>query len=410
MKSVCIFFNVHLPFRLKKYQSGDIDVVHSYEDIDANRAAIDTAADECYLPANEILYRHLLANKDRFAVSFSISGIMLEMLLRFRPDVIRSFERLVDTGRVDILAETYYHSLSFLHAGHEFRRQVENHSALVFDIFGIRPSVFRNTALIYNNDLARVVGGMGYKGILCEGSGRVLKGRTANQLYVPPGNETITLLLRNRSLSDDIAFRFSDTDWQEYPLTANKFSSWVHASMENTDITCLCLDYATFGMHKHAGTGILDFLDQLPEEVLKDERFRFSSGSNVIQELFPRDEYDVPDMISWDEDNMMRNGHGINCMQHNTLKKIYAMETMVMGCGNQAMLDTWGQLQSADHFYCMAEDNTTYNRHPNPFASTEEAFRNYTNILYDFEISLIRQHIGLSRQKASTFSPVYTLY
>lgn len=410
MKSVCLYFTVHQPFRLKKYQPEDIAVIHSYEDTEANCAAIDIAANQCYLPANEILYRLLLENKERFAVSFSISGIMLEMLRSYRPDVIASFQQLVSTGRVEILAETYYHSLSFLHSGHEFRRQVQKHSLLVKEIFGITPVVFRNTELIYNNDLARVISGMGYKGILCEGTERLLQGRSPNHLYGTPGNGDFSLLLRNQPLSDDIAFRFDDTNWQEYPLSAGKFASWLHAGSDNTELINLCLDYETFGLHKQEETGILRFLEELPAAVLENEQFQFSTPSDVMEGYHPRDIYDVPQPVSWEERRDMNCGSNRNTMQHNTLKKIYAIENMVMGCGNPSLVETWGQLQAADHFYCMTEEGFTNKKYQNPFTSAEEAFRNYTNILVDFEITVIRQNISLSRQRTTHYLPVYTLY
>jgi alpha-amylase len=217
-------------------------------------------------------------------------------------------------------------------------------------------------------------------------------------------------LLRNQSLSDDIAFRFNDTDWQEYPLTAGKFASWLHADTDNTEMINLCVDYETFGLHKQKDTGILRFLEELPGAVLENEQFRFCTPSHVLEDYYPMDIYDVPQPVSWGKGMDMNCGSNRNTMQHNTLKKIYAIENMVMGCCNPSLVETWGQLQAADHFYYMTEEGFANKKYQNPFASAEEAFRNYTNILVDFEITVIRQNIGLSRQKTAQYLPVYTLY
>lgn len=412
MKSVCLYFNVHLPFRLKKYQQEDIAVIHSYEDGEANKTALDYAAENCYLPANEILLKHLQSDEYSFQVCFSLSGIMLEMLVQYRPDVISSFQQLVNTGKVDILAETYYHSLSYLHSVHEFQRQVEEHTALVKEIFGITPVVFRNTALIYNNGLARIINNMGYKGILCEGVGRILKERSPNHIYAAPENGDFGLLLRNKNLSDDIAFRFSDTDWQEYPLTAGKYASWLHNTGEGTEVINLFMGYETFGVHKPAETGILNFLDELPGAVLANPAFRFSLPSVVLDDYYPRDIYDVPQPVSWQDDTGGSQFSNQNPMQHNTLKKIYDIENMVTGCGNAAMISTWGKLQAADHFYCMTDNCLPYSgsQYLNPFTNATEAFQNYTNIVVDFEISVIQENINISRQKAQHHLPAFNLY
>ncbi len=412
MTSVCLYFKVHQPCRLKKYQSKDIDVMHSYEDADANRETIDAAADNCYLPANELLYRSIKEQKGRFRVSFSISGTAIELLQQYRPDVLDSFKKLADTGCVEILAETYYHSLSFLHSKREFKRQVKKHSDFVKNIFGTEPLVFRNTELIYNNDLARFISGMGYKGILCEGVERILQSRTPNQLYAAPGNGDFGLLLRNTMLSDDIAFRFDDQNWSEHPLTAPKFASWLHAYPETADVINLFLDYETFGIHKKKETGIFDFLSALPEAVLENEKFRFSAPTEILNSCYPRDVYDVPQAVSWEDKQDVTCVWSRNAMQNNTLKKIYAIEKMIMSCGTSETIDTWGRLQAADHFYYMTEEtfDNESSKYQNPFSSAEEAFRNYSNILVDFEISIIKNNINLTKRNAGDNLPAYNLY
>jgi len=412
MTSVCLYFKVHQPYRLKKYQPKDIDVVHFYEDTETDKATLDVAADTCYLPSNKILYRSLKEQKGKFRVSFSISGTTLELWQQYRPDVIESFKKLVATGYVELLAETYYHSLSFLHSKKEFQRQVEKHTALIKEIFNTEPAIFRNTELIYNNDLARLISGLGYKGILCEGVERILKGRTINQLYAAPHNGDFGLLLRNTALSDDIAFRFADTNWSEHPLTADKFAAWLHAYPENTDVINLFMDYETFGKHKKEETGIFDFLDALPEAVLTNRNFQFSTPSVVLHECYPRDIYHVSQTISWEDKSDISCVWCENVMQNNTLKKIYSIENMVMSSNCSKAIDTWGRLQTADHFYYMKEQDTERDnsKYQNPFSSAKEAFQNYNNILVDFEISLIKNNINSTKKRTGFSLPSFNLY
>lgn len=412
MTSVCLYFKVHLPYRLKKYQLKDIDAIHCYEDAEADEVAVNIAADNCYIPANEILYRSIKEHKGKFRISFSISGTALELFVKYRPDVIDSFKRLMATGCVEILAETFYHSLSFLHSKKEFQRQVEKHSLLVKEIFNTEPAIFRNTELIYNNDLARLISVLGYKGILCEGVERILQGRTVNQLYAAPDNGDFGLLLRNTVLSDDIAFRFDDVNWSEHPLTAQKFAGWLHAYPENTDVINLFMDYETFGVHKKQESGIFDFLDSLPEAVLANKHFQFSTPSDILNKYYPRDIYNVSKTISWEDQSNTNCVWCENVMQNNMLKKIYSIENMVMASNCQKAINTWGRLQAADHFYYMGAEDVEgdFGKYQNPFSSAKEAFQNYNNILVDFEISLIKKNISSTTKKNRLSLPAFNLY
>ncbi len=404
MKSVCLYFKVHQPYRLRDYRLHDIDIDHCYEDVVADKELINNMADECYLPTNEIFYNDLVEHDGKFRITFSISGLVLELLQRYRPDVIDSFKKLASTGNVEFLAETYYHSLSSLHSQEEFKRQVRMHTNLVQDTFNTTPAVFRNTEVIHNNSIAETVAGLGYKGILCEGLKSVLQGRTPNRLYHPANNNDIVLLLRNSSLSDDIAFRFNDAQWNEHPLMADKFAQWLHNHSEDTDVINLYMDYETFGVHKHRDSGVHDFLKALPVEVLANNEFKFATASDAINEYKPVDVYDVRETVSWE-------GHPTgsalcweNVMQNNTLKKIYSIENMVHLTGCKNSLETWGRLQAADYFYYMADLHTPthYDRYYYPFATAYEVFKNYTNLVADFEISLIKKTI--TNKKESVFA------
>ena len=403
MPSLCLYFKVHQPYRLKKYSSTDVTVNHYYEDDKANEIAINEIADESYLPANKIILSAIEESERRFKVSYSISGVTLELLERYRPDVIKSFQELMATGCVEILAETYYHSLSSLHSKKEFQRQVENHTAIIKKIFGKYPMVFRNTALIHNNELAKSIAGLGFKGILCEGIERILQGRNVNKVYASPDNGDFGLLLRNSTLSDDIAFRFNDHNWSEHPLTACKFAEWIHSHPESAEVINLFMDYETFGIHKKESSGIFDFLKALPAAILSDPNFKFSTPSEALEMYYPKDIYDAPQTISWEDKGKENCVWTENAMQNNTLKKIYHLEKIALRSNSERMINTWGKLQAADYLYHMGEGNNGENeKKMNPFNSVQEAYQNYTNIITDFELILINNEINKSKKNSFT--------
>ncbi|MGH2553392.1 MAG: hypothetical protein ACRDEB_06720, partial [Chitinophagaceae bacterium] len=327
----------------------------------------------------------------------------------YRPDVLESFKKLVATGYVEILAETYYQSFSYLYSTKEFQRQVIKHSALVKEVFNTMPVVFRNTDLLYDNKLSRLIADLGYSGILCEGLQSILYGRTINRLYAAPDNGDFGVLLRNPSLSNDIAFYFNDNNWSEHPLTAKKFAGWLHALPENTEVVNLFFDYETFGVHKKKESGIFDFLQSLPSFVLDNKNFRFSTPTEAIHDYYPRDIYDVPQTISWKgrfEKNNELNG---DLLQNKTLKKIYSLENMAIGCNNECVLDTWGRLQASDHlrFYFGEMDGVKKQETLPIVKATTQSF---DNILTDFEINLIKVNIEKNKKKARLNLPAFILY
>lgn len=410
MPSVSLYFKVHHPFRLKTFNSKEVGAGVCYEDAVADEGAIRNLADNCYLPANNILLSAIEKSNGAFKVNFSISGVVLNLLQKYRPDVIDSFRELADTGCVEILAETYYHSLSFLHSKKEFDRQVEMHSTLIEQLFGIQPQVFRNTELIYNNKLAEHIASIGYKGILCEGIERILQSKSPNKIYSTPGLDAFGLLLRNTSLSDDISFRFDDTSWDQHPLTAEKFALWIHTHPEDEDVINLFMDYETFGIHKKAETGIFDFLEAFPHEVLKYNNTNFTTASAALDSFTPHDTYDVPKTISWEDKTKECCVWCDNMMQNNTLKKIYSLEKMVMYANDAHLTEIWGRLQAADYFYYMAHKNCNQNHqhYENPFETPGKVFEYYTNIITDFEIALIKK--ALADKEFVSSSSVGTLY
>ena len=386
--SVCFYFQVHQPFRLRTYHFDQIGIDHYYENYDQNIEILNKVADKCYLPTNAKILELLMRHKGRFKVAFSISGVALEQFELYRPDVIRSFQALAATGNVEMLSETYYHSLSFNYSVEEFDRQVLMHREKIKALFGLEPAIFRNTELIFNNDLAAHVASLGYKGMLCEGTDRYLQTRLPNHIYSSPGITNFSLLLKNYRLSDDIAFRFSNHEWEDWPLTADKFSEWLHKHAGNAETINLFMDYETFGEHQWKETGIFDFLDNLPELILDHPDFYFRSPSEVIAAYPSRDVYDVPDFTSWADEERDLSAWKENEMQEEALTKIYSLEKAVKATGNEDLLKVWGKLQTSDHFYYMSTKfwaDGDVHKYFSPFASPYDAATYYMNAVSDLE-------------------------
>jgi len=398
MPSLAIFFRVHQPFRLRKFSSKDIDVCHNYRDEVAEAAIMNRVADECYLPANALLLSLMKQFEGRLRFSFSISGCTLEMMADYRPDALESFRQLVATGCVEILAEPYFHSLSYLYSPEEFERQVFLHMDRVDALLGIRPEFLRNTELIHDNQLATLVSGMGMKGLICEGVQRILNGRSPNRVYAAPGAGDFPILLRNVELSDDIAFRFGDERWNEHPLTAAKFAEWIHRHPAETETIQLLLDYETFGVHKRKDSGIFDLLAELPAAVMANPAWTFQTPSEIVTHLYPSGLYDVKRTISWDDKSRDNCVTCEDAKQNNSLNKIYSLAKKVRDSRDEELIHTWGVLQLADHFYYWNQNSGQDGcKYPNPFNTIEDAFSNYSNILTDFEIQLIRAELGKSK-------------
>jgi alpha-amylase len=386
--SVCFYFQVHQPFRLRNYNFDQVGVDHFYENYDQNVAILNKVADKCYLPTNAKIMELMKRHKGRFKVSYSISGVALEQFELYRPDVIKSFQDLVSTGNAELLAETYHHSLSFLFSKEEFDRQVELHGKKVKELFGIKPVVFRNTELIFSNDLAVHVASMGYKAMLCEGADKWLHQRSPNRVYHSPGMDNFPLLLKNYRLSDDIAFRFSNREWKDWPLTAEKFSNWLHEHAGDAETINLFMDYETFGEHQWKETGIFNFLDDLPEMILDHPDFYFRTPSEVLAVHPVRDVYDVPQFTSWADAERDLSAWNENEMQREALEKIYALEKAVKETGDEDLLKVWGKLQTSDHFYYMSTKfwaDGDVHKYFSPFQSPYEACTYYMNVLSDLE-------------------------
>jgi alpha-amylase len=277
-KAICLYFEVHQPFRLKRYRFFDLGHDHYYYDDYSNESILRKVAEKCYLPANNIILDLINKHKGKFKVTFSLSGIVIDQFRLYAPEVLESFRQLAQTGMVEFLAETEAHSLSSLKNKDEFIRQVNNHTSLIRDHFGYDPTSFRNTELIYSDQIGSWAADLGFKAILTEGAKHVLGWKSPNYLYCNSINPRLKVLLRNFVLSDDIAFRFSNKDWSEWPLTTEKYTSWLNKLAPKSELINIFIDYETFGEHHWKETGIFDFLSHLPGAILKKTPFIFLKG------------------------------------------------------------------------------------------------------------------------------------
>jgi alpha-amylase len=382
MASVCFYFQVHQPFRLRRYSVFDTDR-HYFDDY-KNAEIARKVAHKCYLPANRMLLETIQAHEGRFRVAFSVTGVALEQFEKYVPEVMETFHHLAATGCVEFLDETYYHSLSFLYSREEFRAQVELHRAMVKRLFNQEPRVFRNTELIYNNDMAHFVSHMGYDAILAEGADHILGYRSPNFVYRPPHAPRLKLLLKNYRLSDDIAFRFSNRAWEQWPLTAEKFGRWVN-QINGNGFTCnLFMDYETFGEHQWADTGIFDFLRHLPGEILKHPDNNFMTPSQLVDSFEPTGEIDVPHMISWADTERDLSAWLGNAMQSNALHELYKLEGPLKEKGDEELLADWRKLTTSDHFYYMSTKfwaDGEVHKYFSPYESPYDSYINFMNVL-----------------------------
>jgi alpha-amylase len=323
--------------------------------------------------------------KGRFRIAYSITGLLLEQLERYSPEVMSTFDALAETGCVEFLAETYYHSLSFLYSRNEFVEQINKHVEAINYFFGQTPRVFRNTELIYNNDLAALIESMGcFDAIITEGADHILGYRSPNFVYQPKGCNNLKLLLKNYSLSDDIAFRFSNRDWSQWPLTADKFARWVSNVNGNGNIVNLFMDYETFGEHQWEDTGIFDFMRHLPEEVLRHPDNNFKTPSEVVKSYGSADTVDVPHIISWADTERDLSAWLGNAMQSNAIHELYRIEKKIKNTKDENIIGDWRKLQASDHFYYMCTKyfaDGDVHKYFNPYDSPYESYINFMNVL-----------------------------
>ena len=384
-----MYLHVHQPYRIRHYTVFDAALKHDYFNSEyqsnaSNERVLKKVAQKSYLPTNKTLLR-LMNKHPEFKLSLSITGTVLEQLELWAPEALRSFQELCATGRVEIVAETYHHSLAFFYSLSEFEIQVKMHETIIEKLFNQKPKVFRNTELAYNNELAKWAEINGYKGILAEGWDPILGWRNPNFVYRPAGTKNISLLMKNYQLSDDLAFRFSDKNWSEWPLTSEKYVNWLNANQQAQNIN-LFMDYETFGEHQWEDSGIFDFLDHLPAEWLKHEGNDFKTVSEIINESEPVDEIDVPNTITWADTERDLSAWLGNPMQKNSIELLYDLRDNIHKTHDLELIEDWRRLQTSDHFYYMCTkyfNDGDIHAYFSPYDSPYEAHMNFMNAYRD---------------------------
>lgn len=388
-KSIQLYLHVHQPWRVREYTAFDTGNSHDYFGSNNPRILRKIAA-KSYLPTNAVL-KDLLDKYPEFKLSISITGTFIEQCEQYAPEVLDSFRSLVKTGRVEIVGETYYHSLSFFYNRAEFDRQVALHAKRVQELFGVTPTAFRNTELAYNNDLGKWAEIHGYKAVLAEGWDKILGWRSPNYVYQPEHATNIRLLLKNYKLSDDIAFRFSDQSWKEYPLTVNKYISWLDAD-KDSPLVNLFLDYETFGEHQWADTGIFDFLRELPKQWLANPEHKFMTITEAAESEKPSDTLSVPYTTTWADSERDLSAWLGNRMQQECQHYVYSLAPAVMATGDIKLIGDWRRLTTSDHVYYMStkywKDGDVH-AYFSPYKSPYDAFLYYMNALRDIRYRLV---------------------
>ena len=391
-RGITLYLHVHQPYRVREYSVFDTSIDHNYFndsnwDSDRNNQRIfNRVADKSYRPMNALLEK-LLAQHPDFKLSLSITGTFIEQAEMWAPDVLDSFKRLIATNRVEILSETYYHSLAFFYNRDEFERQVEAHRAKIREVFGVETTVFRNTELAYNDELAQWADKKGFKGILAEGWDPILEWRSPNYVYRPEGTENISLLLKNYKLSDDIAFRFSNRSWSEWPLTVDKYTNWIEAASRDQPLVNLFMDYETFGEHQWKDTGIFTFFEEFIRRWLEDSADNtFYTVSEAIEANKPVGTLSMPYTVTWADHERDLSAWLGNSMQQEAMRHMYDLEDDIIRSGDDALIADWRKLQSSDHmYYICTKDFADGDVHSyfSPYFSPYDAFLYYMNAVRD---------------------------
>ena len=387
MKTVCLYFQVHQPLRLKTYRFFNMGKDHNYLDVSANRSIMQRVASECYLPMNNLLLRLIKENEGAFKVTFSISGLAIEQFRSYTPEVLDSFRELAKTGCVEFLAESYSHSLSSLISPEEFKKEVDAHVALMKEEFDYTPTSFRNTELIYSDIIGEQVAAMGFKAMLAEGARHVLGWKSPNYVYANSLEQKLRVLLRNYKLSDDIAFRFSNQGWGEWPLTAEKYAGWIADENTTGEVINLFMDYETFGEHQKASSGIFGFVEALPKAMLATGALKFGTVTETAAANQPTGVLYCTHAMSWaDEERDVTAWLG-NELQNEAFGKLYGLKEKVEALNKEDFNYVWNFMKASDHFYYMATkwfSDGDVHSYFNPYDSAYNAFINYMNVLSDF--------------------------
>jgi len=394
MKAICFYFQIHQPFRLKRYRFFDIGNDHYYYDDFANDDIITRIAHRSYIPAAQSLLKMIEETKGAFRCAISITGVALEQCEQYVPEFVDLLKKLADTGKVEFLAETYDHALASLVEPEEFEIQVKLHSDKIQELFGVKPKVFRNTELIYSDELAPQILAMGFKGCITEGAKHILGWKSPNYVYSAASAPKLKLLLKNDKLSDDITYRFSNTAWNEYPLTADKYIGWIADTPKDEQIFNLFMNLETFGEMQGADTGIFQFLEALPR-FAAERGVEFVTPSEAVKTLKPVAELSVVHPISWADEARDTSAWLGNKLQNEAFNKLYSVAERVRLSDNRQLKQDWGRLQASDHLFYMSTkhmaDGAMHSMF-SPYETPYQAFTNYMNVLADFIVRVEEQY------------------
>ena len=394
MKAISFYFQIHQPVRLKRYRFFDIGNDHYYYDDFLNEDIITRIAERAYIPAAQTLLKMIEESKGAFRCAISITGTAIEQFEQHVPEFIDLLKRLADTGKVEFLAETYAHSLASLTDTEEFVEQVRAHDEKLNTLFGVKPKVFRNTELIYSDDIAPVVYSMGYKGVITEGAKHILGWKSPNYVYAAATAPKLKILLKNAKLSDDISFRFGDTSWDAYPLTADKYIDWIASTPKEEQVVNLSMGLETFGELQSQQTGILQFLAALPR-FAAERGIEFCTPSEVIAKLKPVGELSIPTPISWADEARDTSAWLGNKLQNEAFNKLYSVAERVRLCEDRRLKQDWNYLQASDHLFYMSTKHLAdgeVHSHFSPYETPFQAFTNYMNVLADFIVRVEEQY------------------
>ena len=392
MRAVCLYLHIHQPVRYREYSIFDVGnnsnyFYDNYSGRQSNERIFRKVADKSYYPMLNLLYKNMIEHPD-FKVSFSITGTWLEQAEKWAPDLINIIRDMVNRGQAEIVGETYYHSLAYFYNLDEFNDQVKMHTGLIERLFGVTPKVFRNTEFAYNDSLARWAESQGYKAILAEGWDKVLGWRSPNHVYRPAGCKDIKLLLKNYRLSDDIAFRFSNRAWAEWPLTVPKYQRWIDDDCLRGNLINLFMDFETFGEHQWKDTGIFDFMNAFIGSWLSEYENKFVTVSEAADLEAPVDEVSMPETVTWADTERDLSAWLSNSMQSSAMSQIFGLRDKVLSTHDGQLISDWRYMTTSDHPYSMCTkywNDGDVHAYFSAYASPYESFMYYMNVFRDIE-------------------------
>lgn len=398
MRAICLYLHIHQPIRYREYSIFDVGnnsnyFFSDYNSKQCNERIFKKVANKSYYPMLKLLQAKMSEHPD-FKVSFSITGTWLEQAEMWEPELIKMIRDMVKSGQVEIVGETYYHSLAFFYNMDEFNDQVKIHEEAIGRLFGVKPKVFRNTELSYNDSLAHWAEDKGYKGILAEGWDKILGWRSPNHIYTPIGCKNLRLLLKNYRLSDDIAFRFSNRGWGEWPLTVPKYQNWLNNSCLTGNLINLFMDFETFGEHQWQDTGIFNFISTLIDSWLAEYDNKFVSVSEAIMLEEPVGEISMPETVTWADTERDLSAWASNSMQNSAETDLYSLRNAVLDTQDGSLISDWRRMTTSDHPYAMCTkywNDGDVHAYFSAYNSPYEAFMYYMNVLRDIEYRITKK-------------------